>query len=180
MKRFNVCSLNCTFSALLMLVATSGCGSGNPSTSTAGASLQNANSAPSGSRFLLSQEPEGALGVIKVLKVAQDQEPVVVVGRIGGGVDPWVPGLAAFLLLDHSITAGCNDVCPDGCSCSAHEYTDASTLIKFCDAAGKPLSVDTRELLGVKEKQIVVVEGQAKRDAAGTVSVIASGIYVRR
>ena len=36
------------------------------------------------------------------------------------------------------------------------------------------------EQLGVKEEETVVVQGIAKRDEAGNVALMASGIYIKR
>ena len=53
-----------------------------------------------GSKYILSSEPEGAVGVRQARKDSKDQDDVVVIGRIGGKVDPWVEGLAAFNIVD--------------------------------------------------------------------------------
>jgi hypothetical protein len=39
---------------------------------------------------------------------------------------------------------------------------------------------DARDLLNVKENELVVVSGRAKRDDAGNLTVLATGVYVRR
>lgn len=74
--------------------------------STPGASNQ-ANSSPAsavdGSKFLLSAEPDGATDVLKVREEAQDEDDVVIVGRIGGSENPWVDGRAAFSIVDASL-----------------------------------------------------------------------------
>jgi hypothetical protein len=130
-------------------------------------------------QFLLTAEPEGAVGVMKMLAMSADNEEIVVVGRVGGGMNPWVDGVAAFMLLENSITAGCDDECAEGCYCGAEAYTDASTLVKICDTTGRPLKIDARDLLGVKEKEIVVVKGRTQR-GVNDVTVIASGVHIRR
>ena len=56
------------------------------------------------SLYTLEEEPEGALGVIEARESAADGAPVIIVGRIGGAVNPWVEGRAAFTLLDASIS----------------------------------------------------------------------------
>ena len=53
--------------------------------------------------FLLTAEPEGATDVIKVREEAEDQDDVVIVGRIGGSENPWVDGRAAFSIVDSSL-----------------------------------------------------------------------------
>src|SRR3954463_14779752 len=83
---------------VLVLTATlaAGCG-GGPSTgkNTAG---------PAGKeKYLLTEEPTGAKGVIEARKDARDGDEVVVVGRVGGDAKPWVEGRAAFWIVDGSL-----------------------------------------------------------------------------
>ena len=51
--------------------------------------------------------------------------------------------------------------------------------VKIIDESGKLVSGDARELLGVKELSEVVVQGTAKRDAQGNLSLAASKVFVR-
>ena len=67
-----------------------------------------------GSKYLLSQEPEGAVDVRQIRETSQDEDDVVVVGRIGGEEDPWVEGVAAFSIVDLSIKS-CNEIGDDAC-----------------------------------------------------------------
>ena len=53
-------------------------------------------------RYVLADEPDGAIGVIAARESAKDGEPIVIVGRIGGAANPWIEGRAAFTLLDAS------------------------------------------------------------------------------
>ena len=46
------------------------------------------------------------------------------------------------------------------------------------DDDGKVVKKDARELLGVKELDTVVIQGKAKRDKAGNVTILASKLYV--
>jgi hypothetical protein len=52
-------------------------------------------------------------------------------------------------------------------------------MVKLVDAEGGVLGQDARELLGVKELNLVVVKGIAKRDAEGNLSVAASEVYIK-
>jgi hypothetical protein len=67
-----------------------------------------------GSKYLLSQEPEGATGVSEVRADAKDKDEVVVVGRIGGMENPWVEDLAAFSIVDLALKP-CNEIGDDAC-----------------------------------------------------------------
>ena len=52
--------------------------------------------------------------VIAVRKDAKDRQEVVVVGRIGGRVNPWIKGAAAFSIVDRSLKP-CNEIEGDTC-----------------------------------------------------------------
>lgn len=132
-------------------------------------------------QFTLASEPPGACDVMDFRDQAKDGQLVVVLGRVGGGVKPWIDGRAAFLLVDERVSASCDDdQCEEDCVQCAQQLAEATTLVKFVDEQGKVLPVDARALLGVKEQQTVVIRGVASRDKAGNVSIAADGIYVRR
>jgi hypothetical protein len=137
----------------------------------------------SGQRYLLNEQPEGAKEVIAARETAQDGDDVVVVGRIGGSVDPWIADRAAFTIVDNSIEA-CSDIPGDKCKtpwdycCRTAELPSATALVKIVDNGGELVSVDARELLGVKELDRIVVHGKAARDDEGNLTVLADGIYV--
>ena len=130
--------------------------------------------------YVLAAEPQGAVGVVTAREEAQDDKTLVVVGRVGGGIKPWVEGRAAFIMVDAAAAVTCDDSCPDGCSCHAKELADATTLVKFVDQDGRTLEVDSRELLGIKEAEMVVVRGKAKRDQDGNLTLLADGLFIRR
>jgi hypothetical protein len=132
-------------------------------------------------RFILAAEPAQAIGVVDFKEQASSGETFSVVGRIGGGVEPWIEGRSAFLLVDTGAPLPCaDDECGPECQHCAQEIAESTTVVKFVDAHGKTLPVDARELLGVKEEETVVVQGIAKRDEAGNVALMASGIYIKR
>ena len=137
--------------------------------------------APS-AEFRLATEPADALEVLDAKEQAKDGAAVIVVGRIGGGIMPWIEGRAAFLLVDTRIQASCEDgeECKMGCPGCSKEMLEASTMVKFLGEDGKVLPVDARTLLGVKEQETVVIEGIASRDLAGNVSITGKGIFIRR
>lgn len=137
-----------------------------------------------GSKYRLAIEPANAKSVIDARKSGKNNEEIVVFGRIGGSVNPWVEKRAAFSIVDNSIES-CSDLPGDSCEtpwdycCRTDKLPSASALVKVVDSSGKLINVDARELLQVKELQTVVVQGKAKRDEAGNFTVLASGIYVR-
>lgn len=133
-------------------------------------------------QFQLTTEPAGASEVLDVKDNAKDGQPIVVVGRLGGGLKPWVDGRAAFLIVDTRILPSCEEegVCKSDCPDCAKEMIAASTMVKFMGQDGKVMPIDARTLLGVKEEETVVVQGVANRDKTGNVSISAQGIFVRR
>jgi hypothetical protein len=136
--------------------------------------------APSG-KFRLAAEPAGAIDVIEVREQAQDGQPVVVLGRLGGGAKPWIDGRAAFLLVDERIAAlGADEECDENCPHCVEALAESSTMVKFLGDDGKVLPVDARELLGLGDQQTVVIRGIARRDKGGNVTIAAEGIFVRR
>ena len=139
-----------------------------------------------GTKFVLAEEPADAKTVDEVREAAQDGDEIVIVGRIGGDRDPWVADRAAFLIVDPS-RIPCSERTGDSCKtpwdyCCETDLAKSKATIKFVDEAGKTLGVDARQLLiasNLKELQTVVVKGQAKRDEAGNLTVLASGLFVR-
>jgi hypothetical protein len=136
-----------------------------------------------GAKFVLTEEPADAKTVDEVREAAQDGDEVVIVGRIGGDLDPWVADRAAFLIVDPA-RIPCSERKSDTCKtpwdyCCETDLAKSKATIKFVDEAGKTLANDARQLLNVKELQTVVVKGQAKRDEAGNLTVLASGLFVR-
>jgi hypothetical protein len=138
-----------------------------------------------GSRYLLSDEPDDAIGVIEARESAVDGAPITVVGRIGGTTTPWVNGRAAFTLLDASMVlvaegtdAGEGQICTGDC-CAA-ERAHATMLVKILDENGRVLAADSRQLLGLAENDMVVVCGKATKDKSGNVALIADAVFIRQ
>ena len=167
------------------LLSLAGCSeeASNPSASEP----PNPSSAPAvdGSKYVLTAEPEGAGDVIKVRNEAADGEDVVIVGRIGGSANPWIEGRAAFSIVDGSLKA-CSDIEGDTCPipwdycCETPKLPTATALVKIVDEGGNLVKADARELLRVKELSTVVVKGKAKRDDAGNLTVLASGVFIKK
>jgi hypothetical protein len=135
-------------------------------------------------RYVLAEEPADAQSVVAVKKVAKDGDEVTITGRIGGDVDPWVKGRAAFLIADHSLIP-CNEREGDSCPtpwdyCCESGIAESKATIKIVDDAGETVATDARELLGVKELQTVTIRGQAKRDEAGNLTVLAKSVFIKR
>ncbi|MGZ0169830.1 MAG: hypothetical protein ACKVHE_09750 [Planctomycetales bacterium] len=167
---------------LACLFLAAGCSEESSTTTTSTTTAPEA--AIDGSRFLLNEEPAAAATVIEARENSEDGQDIVLVGRIGGSVNPWVKGRAAFSIVDPSLKA-CSDIPGDECKipwdycCETHKLPTSTALVKFVDDDGRPLKADARELLSLKELQTVVVRGKAKRDEAGNLTVLADGLFVR-
>ncbi|MHB8903285.1 MAG: hypothetical protein ACYC6Y_31370 [Thermoguttaceae bacterium] len=111
-----------------------------------------ATASPAGSQYLLTEEPQAASEVIAARENAKDDEPVVVVGRIGGSQSPWVEGMAAFSIVDRSLKA-CSDTEGDECPtpwdycCQTDLLPKATVLVKVVDDTGKVVDTDSQRLL---------------------------------
>jgi hypothetical protein len=140
---------------------------------------------PEASKYLLTTEPADAKAVAAAKKDVEDGAEVILVGRIGGSESPFVAGRASFTIVDTSLVP-CSerpgDSCPtpwDYC-CDTDQLPGSMAAIKVVDDAGKTLPIDAKTGLGLKELQTVVVRGKAKRDEAGNLSVLATGIFVKK
>lgn len=167
----------------ILITALIGCGSSSSSSDMD--SLAVTPISIDGSKFILAEEPDGAIGVIEARKTAANGDSVIVVGRIGGASNPWIEGRAAFMLLDASMVVVADgtestdgEICMD--ECCATERAGSTTLVKVVDDGGKVLAVDARQLLGVHADDMVVVSGKASKDDAGNFVVLANGVHVRR
>jgi hypothetical protein len=136
------------------------------------------------SKFILKEEPKDAIGVVDARAKAKDKGEVVVVGRIGGRKNPWVKGAAAFSIVDTSLKA-CNerpgDTCPtpwDFC-CEANLPKQTVFVTVVDEKTGQTLREDARESLKLHELDTVVVQGKARRDKKGNITIAASKVFVR-
>lgn len=172
---------------VVMMVATTlaGCTS-ESSTTTSNASPQVPDVATvDGTAYLLDTEPEGAGNVIKVREEAGTDDDLLVVGRIGGSSDPWIDGRAAFTIVDLSVKS-CNDTLDDKCPtpwdycCETSKLPNSTALVKFVDEADQVVKADARTIFDLQELSTVVIKGTAKRDEAGNLTVLASGLFVKQ
>lgn len=163
-----------TLAGFVLVVGAVGCGQ-----STTALAPQAKNAVKSD--LLLSEQPADAKPVADVREAADDGAEVTILGRIGGAEDPWVEGRAAFTIVDPKLKPcapgeGCRT--PWDYCCSTDQLPANRALVKVVDSSGSTLEQDARKFLGVKELQTVVVKGTAKRDEAGNLTVLASGVYV--
>ena len=134
------------------------------------------------SKYLVDVEPEGALPVGEARESVKDDQAVTLVGVIGGSSEPFIDGLAAFTIVDSKVPyCSADEGCPtpwDYC-CTQDQVKGNIATIKIVDNAGNPITADARKMLNVKELSTVVIQGTARRDDQGNLTVAASKVFVR-
>ncbi len=137
---------------------------------------------PTGTQYLAATEPANATPVGDARQQSKDGDAVTLLGRIGGSAEPFVGGLAAFTIVDPKV-----EWCPPECGCptpwdyccTPNEVLESIATVKVVDDQGKPVAEHAKQLLGVKELSLVVVEGTAQRDDQGNLSVLAKKVFIR-
>lgn len=130
--------------------------------------------------------PADAKPVAEVKKHAAVGDAVVLVGRIGGQLEPFVENRAMFLLADRSLPM-CSDRgddhCPtpwDACCEPREDITAKTTTIQVVDGQGKPIKRGLNNANGLKPLAEVVVKGTvALKPDEKTMVVNATAIYVK-
>ena len=160
----------------LMMIAV-GCGPSEVAT------VSDSDNAKSKSQYVADSEPADAMPVGEAREKIEDGQEVTLVGLIGGSRNPFVDGLAAFTIVDPKVPyCAADEGCPtpwDYC-CETDAVKENIATIKVVDEAGKPVAGDAKEMLDVKELSRVVVQGTAKRDEQGNLTVAASKIFVKQ
>ncbi len=136
--------------------------------------------------LFVSTPPADAKPVADVKKQAAVGDAVVLVGRIGGQLEPFVESRAMFLLADKSLPM-CSDRgddhCPtpwDACCEPQQDITAKTTTIQVVDGQGKPLKRGLNNAKGLKPLAEVVVKGTvALKPDEKTMVVNATAIYVK-
>lgn len=132
--------------------------------------------------YVAETEPEGAVPVGEARGSVENDQAVTLVGTIGGSMKPFVEGLAAFTIVDPKVPyCSPEEGCPtpwDYC-CTQADVKENIATVKVVDDAGAPVALDARKLLNVKELSTVVVQGTAKRDDQGNLTVAANKVFVR-
>jgi hypothetical protein len=138
-----------------------------------------------GAKYLVDKELPDAQPVADAIQAAEDKAEVTVVGRIGGDEKPLIEDLAAFTIVDPSLTP-CNEMVGDTCEtpwdycCDSKKLKTHSVMVKFVDDKGSVVPVDARKLFEVEPLQTVVVKGKLQKDKSGQTALIAEKMYVRK
>ena len=145
--------------------------------------VSNSGPSPTGAQYLTDVEPANSTPVGDARQSAQDGDSVSLVGHIGGSSEPFVDGIAAFTIVDTKVSyCPPEENCPkpwDYC-CTQNEVKDNIATIKIVNEQGNPVMEHAKQLPGVKELSLVVVEGKAKRDDQGNLSVLASKVFIKK
>lgn len=174
--------------AVALALLTTGCDNDTTSLQTAAPAPQSAPSAdalPAG--LLLTEPPAGAIDVVKAREEAKQGDAIVLRGRVGGSVSPFVDGRASFQLVDASLKAcgegNVNDKCEtpwDFCCEEPKEIAAHSASVQVVGPDGKPLRTTLSGVGGLKPLSGVTVKGTvAKAADSGTLVVNATGIHVK-
>lgn len=132
--------------------------------------------------YLLSTEPSDAVPVGTARTSAKDGQALTIVGYIGGSVSPFVSGAAVFTIVDPAVPRCAEDGDPtpwDYC-CQQEALKTNMATVQFVDKSGEILYQDSKAWLGIKELDLVMVQGIAKRDEAGNLILAAEKLYVKR
>jgi hypothetical protein len=138
-------------------------------------------------KYILAEEPAGAVGVLDARTGQTDLHNVVVVGRVGGPHATWEKGKATFVISDPSVDhdhanqpGHDEDNCP---FCKARKKAgktpDPTAIVQIRGDDGHILPIDAQELLNIREGQLVVVKGSGDIDTIGNLIVAASGVFIR-
>lgn len=133
-------------------------------------------------------EPEGVMGVLEAKGTTHGVDGVVIRGRIGGRVEPFVSGAAVFLIVDTGLKS-CKELHeddPDACKtpwdycCEPKGNLLANTAtVQVVDEAGKPLRGEIRGQHGLEPLAEVIVAGAiVPQEDGGPLVINARKIFV--
>ena len=165
-------------SLLLVLIAFTGCAKSSEEPAVSIAELK--------AKYILAEEPLGVLPVLAAVdELAEREQEIVVLGRIGGIKNPCDAKEAVFVMTDPSVDAAVGNsdhACGADCHFCQKPKKDLPTLaiVKLVDAEGKPYPYAPGQFADLVPDQMVVVRGKAKVDSLGNLTVAANGVYIRR
>jgi len=134
--------------------------------------------------LFVTQEPAGAIGVLKVRQSAKAGDHVAMIGRIGGSENPFVSNRAVFTMVDVSVKT-CLEMgdaahCPtpaDYCCEDSSALAKAMASVTIADKTGKPLPISLAADGSLKPLMWIAVEGTLQPTDGGAFIVNADHIY---
>ena len=134
--------------------------------------------------LFVTQEPTGAMGVLKIRQSAKPGDHVAMIGRIGGSENPFVSNRAVFTIVDVSVKTclemGDADHCPtpaDYCCEDSTSLAKAMASVTIADKSGKPLPISLAADGSLKPLMWIAVEGTLQPTDGGAFIVKADHIY---
>ena len=144
-----------------------------------------------GQAVLLSAEPEGCEGIdalkSSMMTGLNPDGTAILVGRVGSGEDEsWDPDKAAFMVRDLALQIEKHDDGHGGsghddcafCKAAKEKALESMALVQVVDEDGGVIQIDARKLLGLKEDQVIVAEGQGVLED-GTLVFNAKKVFIR-
>jgi hypothetical protein len=132
-------------------------------------------------RFYLAESPPGAVDVGAAHASARDGDTVVVRGAVGGSESPFVEGLAAFTIVDPALKScvgdGMNCPTPWDYCCVDPVTLSANGATVELRQDGQLLAASPRGFHGLEPLVTVLVQGTARRDAQGNLTIVATGLH---
>lgn len=105
----------------------------------------------------------------------------IVRARINAGdFPPFVDGMAAFVVTDANGHDGDESHNPHECPFCKRDINNMIAQVQVTDEAGQMLQKDARELLNVKEFDLLEIEGTGRFDDGDMLVIDANRIYVKR
>ena len=135
--------------------------------------------------LVVPEAPAGARDVVTLKKEAKAGDEIVVRGRVGGSVSPFVDGRASLQLIDTSLKACGEGTAMDDCKTpwdyccdDPKEVAAHSASVQVVGADGKPLRVGLQGVGGLKPLSVVTVKGTVAKAPDSGLVVNATAIHV--
>ena len=136
---------------------------------------------------LITSEIAGdPISVIDLINTKGDGEQVIVLGRIGGRVEPFAKNRAMFQLIDDSLES-CIDLQDDGCPtpqdycCTPPETIEESSItVQVLGENNKPLSLGLEGVDGLESLSTLIISGSVSKSGDGATLITAEKIVVSK
>lgn len=169
----------CRLGSLVLLAAfMTGCGPAETSDSTAP-------ERPFAQTHFLAERPAGVISVGAARAAVEPGAEVAISGLIGGALEPFVDGYAAFVLADPAILF-CNEMPDEHCAtpwdacCEDPDKLKAHRIsVQFVDADNQILPQSLKGVGGLQELSEVIVTGTISEDStADNINLLAQKLYL--
>ena len=163
------------FSLLALFIGAQGCGD---STDPEVLAIRN--------RFLKVSTEKAETPVAEIRRSLKSGElkagtPFTVRVRINAGeFPPFVNGSAKFFVTDATGHDGDESHDPHECPFCRRDVKSMMALVEFHNEAGKIIPMDARELFGVKDFELLVIEGTGQFDSEDVLLLTASAMSIVR